>query len=78
LLLKHFANRVFFCKGEKDGRIGKKEQEKRQRDESEEKQTGTESADAAGERRTARYAGDERVEEGASKGDLSRDRSGSG
>jgi hypothetical protein len=36
---------TFFCKGQEDGRIGKKT--RRGRDESEEEQTGTQSADAS-------------------------------
>src|SRR6266496_4406082 len=66
----------FFCTQERGGKIGEKRAGERQEHESQEEQTGAESADATGERRTARRAGDDPMEERAPESDLGRDRSG--
>jgi hypothetical protein len=67
----------FFAKGG-DGRIREKDQQRREGNESQEEQTGTQCADATGERRIARRAGDDAVAQGASQSHLARDRRGGG
>ena len=68
----------FFCTKQGGGKIQEKNPGEKQKDESQEEQTGTEPADATGERRAARRAGDDAMEERAPACDVGRDRSGSG
>jgi hypothetical protein len=75
MLISKFQKRTgavhFFAKGRKMVAWGKKT--RRGRDESQEEQTGTKSPHAASERRTARRAGDDPVEERTPQGDVARD-----
>src|SRR5713226_6124623 len=63
----------FFCTQEGGRRIGEKQPGERGGHESQEEQAGAESPDAASERRTARRAGDDAMEERAPEGDVGRD-----
>src|SRR5207302_2698514 len=68
----------FFCTQTGGDKLEGKSRKERREDESQEDQTGAKPTDATGERRTARCAGDEPMEERAPARDVGRDRNGGG